>query len=439
MTRKGNWNLRKLLLRVGALIATVSLIGCTVDSPIANNNSSTTKTIANNTTVSNKKPSTSTEPITYMEPVVEQGETVDVSDSSVDEELLEEQREELGLDDTGIALAEEENSEYYCFNMMDADKHELYAEIYTILMEEGEDVKLSATSDDELKYVFQCVLNDHPEIYWVDGYSFIRHERGGQIQYYTFSGKYTYSISEREAIQSDIDAYVISALAGVSSNASEYEKVKHVYEYIIDTTEYDLEAVDNQNILSVMRNGRSVCAGYAKTMQYLLYELDVECTFVVGTVYGGQGHAWNLVNINNAYYYVDPTWGDASYFINGQSADNIDMPMNYDYLNITSQELIKTHSIDNVVPMPMCISDTANYYVVEGALFYSYDYSQMYNLFDKAYKSGKKVVTVKCSSQFSFESVRKELIDNQQIFEFLHGESVSYTIAEDAYSMNFWL
>ncbi len=435
--------MKRFISTVSILVLVASMLGgCGIKKPASISSGTkpgTQSTYTSTTTTVSNKPSTTNEPITYKAPVVEQGETVDVADAPTDEEKLDEQREELGLDDTSIAETEKESSNYYCFNMMEADKHELYAEIYTILMEEGEDVKVSATKDEDLKYAFQCVLNDHPEIYWVDGYSYVRHERGGQVQYYTFSGKYNYSIKERETIQSDIDAYVSTALSGIGNTASEYEKVKYVYEYIIDNTEYDLTAEDNQNILSVMRDGRSVCAGYAKTMQYLLYELDVECTFVVGSVYGGQGHAWNLVNINDAYYYVDPTWGDASYFINGQSAEDVDMPMNYDYLNITSQELIKTHSIDNVVPMPMCISDTANYYVKEGALFYSYDYGQMYNLFEKAYKNGKKVVTVKCTSQFAFENVRKELIDNQQIFEFLRGERASYTIAEDTYTMNFWL
>ena len=40
---------------------------------------------------------------------------------------------------------------------------------------------------------------------------------------------------------------------------------------------------------------------------------------------------------------------------------------------------------------------------------------------------------------FHFDNVRKELIDNQQIFEFLRGDKASYTISEDTYTMNFWL
>lgn len=378
---------------------------------------------------------------TYKAPVVEKSATVNEKNvKPADEERLEEQREELGIDDASIAAVKKANAQYYCYSVMDASLHDLYAEIYTILMEEGEDVKVSATSDDDLKYVFQCVFNDHPEIYWVDGFSYVRHEQNGEVLYYTFTGKYTYTVAERRVMQVDIDSYVAGALAGISMSASEYDKVKYVYDYIVENTEYDLMAEENQNILSVFLNGRSVCSGYAKAMQYLLYKLDVDCTMVVGKVYTGEGHAWNLVNIDGAYYYVDVTWGDASYVLDGQVAKSgEEMPVNYDYLNVTSQELLKTHIIDNVVPMPVCISTTANYYNKENSLFYCYDYNQMYNLFSSAYASGQSVVTIKCADSFAYQNVYNELVNNQHIFDFLQNQEVTYTVSEDTFTLNFWL
>ena len=51
-----------------------------------------------------------------------------------------------------------------------------------------------------------------------------------------------------------------------------------------------------------------------------------------------------------------------------------DMPeINYDYLNVTTQEILRTHTIGGVVPMPLCTAVEANYYRKEGALFSCYD------------------------------------------------------------------
>lgn len=77
-------------------------------------------------------------------------------------------------------------------------------------------------------------------------------------------------------------------LSDIQPDASEYDKVKAVYEKIIFSTDYDLNASDNQNIASVFLGNSSVCQGYAKATQYLLNHLGVMCTLVQGTVDTGE-------------------------------------------------------------------------------------------------------------------------------------------------------
>lgn len=67
--------------------------------------------------------------------------------------------------------------------------------------------------------------------------------------------------------------------------------------------------------------GQAVCAGYAKAFVYILANLGVEAEFVTGYTYDSYGkldlkerHAWNRVKLDGEYYYVDPTWGDPSYY-----------------------------------------------------------------------------------------------------------------------------
>lgn len=376
----------------------------------------------------------------YMAPVVEALD-VNVAQSEEDEQEQIATRESLGLTQDGILTRIEEQKGNYAFDILDDSSKILYVEILTILENHAENVKVSTNDSDLLQKVFHYVHADHPEIYWIDGYSYMRYTQGNQIVYLTFSGKYTYSVEETRNYQVKIDQYVSQCFAGIPISASDYEKVKYIYEYLINHTEYVVDSRDNQNILSVFLYGESVCQGYAKAMQYLLIRLGVPCTMVVGRVESGEGHAWNLVNIDGAYYYVDPTWGDASYRMEGTAVSGEDMPISYEFLNITTEQLTATHVIDSAVPMPQCISTAANYYIKENLYLTAYDEEQLSQIFQSAYENGQETVTVKCSEEAVFNEMLGQLISQQKIFLFLDSstESVVYATDEQAHTLSVWL
>lgn len=323
-----------------------------------------------------------------------------------------------------------------------------YDEIRQHLGSYGKETKLDRTGlkaglvEEDVDRIFQCVLNDHPELFFVEGYSYTKFTRGDEVVSIQFSG--TYSVDEETALRrrEEIEAAVVEILQGIGEGADEYEKVKYVYDTVIHSTDYDISAPDNQNIYSVLVNRRSVCQGYAKAAQYLLNRMGVECTLVLGTVETGEGHAWNLVKIDGSFYFLDATWGDASYRMDGGGQGQYAMPeINYDYLNVTTAELLKTHTINNCVPMPACVSTEANYYYREGALFTSYDKEQMQALFDRTREQGRTDVTIKCATDECYSQVLDTLIQGQGIFEFLDsaGGSVAYAQNDKQRSLTFWV
>ena len=202
-----------------------------------------------------------------------------------------------------------------------------------------------------------------------------------------------------------------------------------------------MEAEDNQNIYSVFVNHASVCQGYAKAAQYLLNRLGVNCTLVLGTVYTGEGHAWNLVEIDGAYYYMDATWGDASYQMEeGMDEQKARPEINYDYLNVTTEDLCRTHTIDSGIPMPYCDAVAANYYLREGALFSEYDREQMRALFERMGED-RTDITIKCTNEACYQEIYTALIEGQEIFQYMKaaGDSVAYAQNDKQLSLTFWV
>ncbi len=341
----------------------------------------------------------------------------------------------------------EEGGSRFAYESLDAQEQIWYGEIEQALGEMTDTVKLSTEPIEQgldeldIDRIFQCVLIDHPEIFYTTGYTYTKYSRGDRTVGIDFAGNY--SLSREEAVEKaeKIRGRVSEWLADIPEDASEYDKVKAVYEKIIFSTNYDLDASDNQNIASVFLGNSSVCQGYAKATQYLLNHLGVMCTLVQGTVDTGEAHAWNLVRVDDDYYYVDTTWGDASYRMEDGSGQEELPEINYDYLCVTTQDLLRTHRIESVVNMPECTATQANYYVREGAYFTAYDAEQMQSIFDRAWESGRTEITLKCADEECYREICGVLIDGQEIFSYMPENSGTIAYAQNGkqLSLTFWV
>lgn len=134
---------------------------------------------------------------------------------------------------------------------------------------------------------------------------------------------------ERAVLENTISA-VQDSMADCTT-ALEYATAAH--DWISDTITYAYDESGNpeesmtaHSIIGVFDPAydRAVCEGYAKAFQLLLNAVGVENYYIVGLGNGG-GHAWNMAQMDDGFfYYFDVTWDDSAktnaYFAAGETS-----------------------------------------------------------------------------------------------------------------------
>lgn len=345
-----------------------------------------------------------------------------------------------------ISLAELKETQGYYYQLLEEGERIWYLEISEALRAFRKEAELSLQpfaegwTQDDIERIFRYVLNDHPEYFYVEGYTYVTHMTGAEITKLTFSG--TYSVTQQEAAlrEQQIEERTGELLRRLPESEDEYEQIRYIYETVIEQTEYDLTAPDNQNIYSVLVGKRSVCQGYAKAVQYLLQKAGLECALVTGTVEENQGHAWNLVKCNGEWYYLDATWGDISYHA-GEAVSLYQPQISYDYLCITTEQLLRTHAIAEPVDLPVCDSMAANYYLREGAYFDAVDETQLRAVFDAAAENGHTEVSLQCVDEAVYRKMLRHLVEEMAVFAYLGAETgeIAFSENENQLSVTFWM
>lgn len=308
-----------------------------------------------------------------------------------------------------INLEQVNPAKKYYYEALPENEKIIYQEILQGLLDGEKEIYLHSVDAEKNNELFQFVLNDYPDVFWCDGRGNTTIYEKGTESYSVLSPEYQYENEERKKRQEEIEAVVKIILDGAPSDGSEYDKIQYVYEYVVNHTDYKEHAPDNQNIYSVLVNGESVCAGYARTTQYLLEQLGVFCTYVTGQAKRPDSkeavpHAWNLVSCDGAYYYVDATWGDPIYL------KEADTNIVYDYLCISQKELFQTHTPDTWIKLPECLSDEANYYVKNGMYYKVYDRDTILEKMWESIREGQEQVVLKFADEEVYREAKEEVL-----------------------------
>lgn len=262
-----------------------------------------------------------------------------------------------------------------------------------------------------------AIYHDHPELTWI-------RNGGGQLMHGTGVGTYTpdYKLTADEGAYTaeQAEAAADAFLSTIPMDASDYEKVRLVFDHLVDTIDYNGDDENCRDIYGALVERKAVCAGYAAAAKYLLERLDVPCIIVSGEAVDRGLHAWNIVWVDGEPYYMDATWGDPSFSDDAEVCEDF---RDYSHLLMTTDEVLAKCVIDEeICAMPLCTSDD-DYFVREGLQLTAYP-GGLGDILVDSYLDGEKWITVSFDDNVVMDDVVYMLFECDEFFDFFDNANI---------------
>lgn len=245
---------------------------------------------------------------------------------------------ELSKGETGSSLTFDSDL-YPYYAIINETQRALYRQIYANANAQNRHfAPVEDVTANDLKNAFTSVVNDHPELFWVDTAYKYQYTPKGSVADITLV--FNITANNLDSSKAEFEAAAKRITDETYGSYTDYEKERIVHDTLIGRVKYDANAPMNQSAYSALVYGRTVCSGYARALQYVLQQLDIPCYYVTG--YAGENHAWNIVKLSDGYYNVDSTWDDTN-------------PNTYDYFNCSDAEYASDHvRRDLSIYLPAC-------------------------------------------------------------------------------------
>lgn len=211
---------------------------------------------------------------------------------------------------------------------------------------------------DEIHNAIRWIMRENPDIFWF-AHQYHFDETTSSLYF-----QYTFSAERIKTIQQDIlDVIDNDFCLEYVKTLTRQEQIAYVYKWLVTYCNYNPDSAYNQSIYSVFIRRNSVCTGYAKAAQYLFNLLGFKSRLVFGRLHNDKEngrHCWNIVKSDNQYYHFDASLGDNKLdYIALKSGIQELFKINgiiYNFLCVSTEEILKTRSIEDIATLPECPS-----------------------------------------------------------------------------------
>ena len=178
------------------------------------------------------------------------------------------------------------------------------------------DYKSAGLTMQEAFEAYVALKADNPVLYFIPN----------MVSYFEAFGLLTplvapeyFSESSRKTAQNAIKSYLKTITGKVNWKYSTYYKALVVNNYLVNNCSYSYDSSGKPNqahfahcVMGPITKKSGVCEAYAKVYQMCLNYVGVDCLYVAGKG-GNEGHAWNIVKLDDGKYYCyDTTWNDSN-------------------------------------------------------------------------------------------------------------------------------
>ncbi len=277
----------------------------------------------------------------------------------------------------------------------------------------------------EIKVAVSAYKHDHPEVFWIANiYSRLYQDGNTTIQLYSYV-----SPEDCSKMMKKLDKAARQIMNEASQQQDEFHTELSVFKSVAEACDYDYDTADGSDkrdwksytAYGALVSHTAVCEGYARAMELLLNRLDIDCILVSGT-FEDNGHMWNLVEVDGAWYHLDATWNDQQ--------DR----MIYDYFNLTDDQIKYDHKISPQLSslseeklakrieadksynfkLYACNSDAANYYkkyAVEVEGFQPIQIKTVTDSFYNAVVNGENAVYLHISQDIDYDMATAQIFN----------------------------
>lgn len=334
----------------------------------------------------------------------------------------------------------------YCYSQLSSMEQIAYDAMFDCITTLTQKWNCGSFSQETLKKAYDCLMLDHPELYWSESFTYVTSFVDNTIASRCVEFEYTMTRTQIEKSNNEIEQALFSLVREIGSIEPSYETARLVYCWMVENCTYDVSNMD-QSMYSVLVHGSGVCASFSKAFEFVMQCLGIPCTCIRGglrnssAILGGTGgpsgigHEWNLVFIDGVWSHVDVTSGV------GVSREGF---VDYGFFCRTTDDILKTHTVDNAVPIPACYDSSLEVYNRYGLVLDEYSRQNVFRVLETS-ASLNMVPEVRFSSYREFLKAKEDLIDGAGIFQIVQNlasrsfESIDYSIDEDDFSIRLYI